>query len=207
MTAQRAARHGQPQSNANGQQSNGNPPSSTFAAQIVGNLASARRLSDTADKQAALRQLLQMILDAERDGDALSEAVEMNVDVNYRLIYTIVRAGLEVLSSENPFDDDREVRVQALNTLAVVELTIGRCPEVLFYVPDSNVSPPRPGGPLFLWLVPHLINLLDLDFDKGVREDAARVLGAALFVQTRTSTLRVRLHPVLKYIQGCIKGI
>ncbi|MCJ1477208.1 serine/threonine-protein kinase M1 [Lambiella insularis] len=205
MTTKRAARNEQPPNPANAQRSNGNPPPSTFAAQIVDNHASARRLSDTTDKQADLRQLLQMILDAKQDGDTLSEAVETNLEVNYRLIYTIVRAGLEVLSSQSPFDDDLEVHVQALNTLAVVDLTIRRFPEVLFCIPSGTDSSVRPGGPLFLWLMPHLINLLSLEFDKEINEAAAKVLGTALSVQTRASTSRTRLHPVLKYIQGCIK--
>ncbi|MCJ1379315.1 serine/threonine-protein kinase M1 [Xylographa soralifera] len=166
MTTHRAARHRQPQSEANGQQTNGYPPPSTFAAQIVDNLASARRLSNSTDNQADLRQLLQMILDADRDGDPLSEAIETSIEVNYRLIYTIVRAGLEVLSSYNPFDNTRDVQVQALNTLAVVDLTIRLYPEVLFWVPSNNDPTVRPGGPLFLWLVPQLINLLGHRFDK-----------------------------------------
>ncbi|MCJ1281221.1 serine/threonine-protein kinase M1 [Xylographa opegraphella] len=207
MTTQRAAKPGQPQSEVNGHQMNGQLPPSTFAAQIVDNLASARRLSDSTDKQADLRQLLQMILDAERDGDPLSEAIETSIEVNYRLIYTIVRAGLEVLSSDNPFDNTRDVQVQALNTLAVVDLTIRRYPEVLFWVPGSNDPTVRPGGPLFLWLVPQLINLLSHGLDKEVSEGTANVLGTTLSVQTRASTSRIRLRPVLKYIRGCIKDL
>ncbi|MCJ1394432.1 serine/threonine-protein kinase M1 [Xylographa bjoerkii] len=207
MAAHRAARYGQPQSEVHGQQANGHPPPSTFAAQIVDNLASARQLSKSTDKQADLRQLLQMILDADHDGDTLSEAIETSIEVNYRLIYTIVRAGLEVLSSHNPFENTRDVHVQALNTLAVVDLTIRRCPEVLFWVPSNNDPTVRPGGPLFLWLVPHLINLLGHRFDKEVSEGAANVLGTMLSAQTRASTSRIRLRPVLKYIQGCIKDL
>ena len=207
MTTQRAARNEQPQGKTNGQQANGHPPPSTFAAQIVDNLASARRLSDSIDKQADLRQLLQMILDADREGHVLSEAIETSIEVNYRLIYTIVRAGLEILSSDDPFDDARNVHVQALNTLAVVDLTIRRSPEVLFWTPNNDDPTGRPGGPLFLWLVPQLINLLNHMFDKEVSEGAVSVLSTMLSVQTRASTSKIRLHPVLKYVQGCIKGM
>ena len=207
MTTHRAARIGQPQSGANGHQTNGHPPPSTFAAQIVDNLASAKRLSSSTDKQADLRQLLQMILDADQDDDPLSEAIETSIEVNYRLIYTIVRAGLEILSSSNPFDNTRDVQVQAQNTLAVVDLTIRRYPEVLFWIPSLNDPTVRPGGPLFLWLVPQLINLLSHRFDKEVNKRTANILGTILSVQTRASTSKFRLRPVSKYIRGCIKGL
>jgi len=198
-------RYDHPQ-NANGDgHANGEPPPSTYAAQIVDNLTSARRRSGSSGNQAHLRQLLQMILDADRNGDALSGAYETSTEVNYRLIYTIVRAGLETLSC-SPFDDQRDVQIQALNTLAVVDLTIRRCPEVLFCDSQNNDPIIRPVGPLFLWLIPHLVNLLSNETNPDIREGAVEVLRTALKVQTRASTSRSRLHPVAKYLQGCING-
>ena len=185
---------------------NGEPPPSTYAAQIVDNLTGARRRSGSSGNQAHLRQLLQMILDADRIGDAISGAYETSTEVNYRLIYTIVRAGLETLSC-SPFDDQKDVQVQALNTLAVVDLTIRRCPEVLFCDPQNNDPVIRPVGPLFLWLIPHMVNLLNHETNQDIRQGAEEVLSTALKVQTRASTSRSRLHPIVKYLQGCINGI
>lgn len=201
----RAGRHDQPRGINGEGYSNGEPPPSTYAAQIVDNLTSARRRSGSTGNQGHLRQLLQMILDADQNGDALSGAYETSTEVNHILIYTIVRAGLETLSC-SPFDDQRDVQVQALNTLAVVDLTIRRCPEVLFCDSQNDNPVVRPVGPLFLWLVPHLVNLLSYETNQDIREGAAEVLSTALKVQTRASTSRTRLHPIVKYLQGCING-
>ena len=201
-----AVRSGQSRSAHAERLTNGDPPPSTYAAQIVDNLTSARRRSSSSNNEAHLRQLLQMILDADRNGEALPGATETSIEVNYRLIYTIVRAGLEVLSPSSPFENYTDVQVQACNTLAVVNLTVRRSPEVLFCTSEINDPITRLGGPLFLWLVPHLINLLRYDIYKEIMEEAEKVLHTALSVQTRTSTLRTRLHPVLKYLQGCTTG-
>ena len=184
---------------------NGDPPPSTYAAQIVDKFTSARRRPHPSDNEA-LRQLLRMILDADHNGKALPGGTETNIEVNYRLVYTIVRAGLEVLFSSSPFEDRTQVQVQACDTLAVVNLTIRRSPEVLFCTSETNDPIIRPGGPLFLWLVPHLVNLFRYDMSKEITEVAEKALRTALSVQSRTSTLRTRLHPVLRYLQGCITG-
>lgn len=205
MMALRAGKHDQPLVGNPEGHANGQPPPSTYAARIVDNLTGARRRSGSSANQAHLRQLLQMILDADRNGDVLSGAHETNTEVNYRLIYTIVRAGLETLFC-SPFDDQRDVQVQALNTLAVVDLTIRRSPEVLFCDPLNQDPVIRPVGPLFLWLIPHLVNLLSHETNQDIREGAEEVLTTALKVQTRASTSRSRLHPIVKFLQGCIDG-
>ena len=204
--AQGAGRSGQSRSSLIQRHTNGDPPPSTYAAQIVDNLTGAKRRSSSGNNEAHLRQLLQMILDADRNGESLPGATETNIEVNYRLIYTIVRAGLEILLTGSPFEDRADVQAQACNTLAVVNLTIRRSPEVLFCTSEADDPITRLGGPLFLWLVPHLVNLLHYDMSREIIEEAEKVLRTALSVQTRTSTLRTRLHPILRYFQGCTAG-
>ena len=180
------------------------PPSSTFAAQIVDGLTKPRQTLKS-DRQANFRQLLQEILDADQN-EGHHTAVETNVQVNSKLIYVTVRAGLEVLPKDNPFDHQADLQKQALNSLAVIDLTIRRSPEVLFFVPERSDNPEKPRTPLFLWLVPQLLKLLGHHHNENLRKAVIRVLGTAISAQRSLSTLRTKIAPIQKYVQGCIKG-
>ena len=184
----------------------GDLPPSTHAAQIVDDLANGNR-GRANDGQALLQQLLREILQSDQDGQALPGAIETGIDVNYRLIYVISRAGLDVLHHENRFDRQLDLQSQALQCLAAIDLTIQRFPNVLFYVPvEIQPQDQQPQGPLFLWLVPQLANLLTRDINDQIRHGIEKTLKKAMTVQTKSLALRTRFHPVLKYIQGCIKG-
>jgi hypothetical protein len=204
--AQRAGRLNLSQRGHSDLQANGEAPASTLAAQIVDNLTSSRRRANPGGYQAHLRQLLQMVLDADQNEDANSGATESSIDENRRLTCIIVKAGLEVLSSSSPFDDQGDVHTQALNTLSVVEITIRRCPEVLFSTSSPHEPAVFPKGQLFLWLFPQFINLLSRNINQQLRDKTGHVLHTALMVQTKATTSKTRLYPILKYLQGCVKG-
>lgn len=185
--------------------SNGEVPPSTYAAQIVDNLTNGSR-GRPSDGQALLQQLLREILQPDHDGQALPGAIETAIDVNYRLIYVIVRAGLDVLHHENPFDHQLDLQSLALQCLAAIDLTIQRFPDVLFFVPLGVQPQDQPQGPLFLWLVPQLANLLNRDISDQIRYEIEKILKRAIHARTKSGSLKTRFHPVSKYIQGCIKG-
>ena len=189
-----------------GPQANDDPPPSTFAAQIVQNLTSHGRRSGRGTGPSHLRQLLQQILDGDRSDDPQAGTIETDLDVNFRLIYVIVRAGLEILSSPNPFDDEEGIRSQALDCLAVISLTIKRSPKVLFHVPSPHEPDVGPKGPLFLWLIPQLISLLRPNSEERLLDAAMTVLKRALVARSGSLILKSRTNPVLKYIRGCING-
>ena len=188
-------------------QANGDPPPSTFAAQIVQNLTSHGRRSGRGTSPSHLRQLLQRILDGDRSDDPQAGTIETDLDVNFRLIYVIVRAGLEILSSPNPFDDEEDIKYQALDCLAVISLTIKRSPKVLFHAPGPHEPDVGPKGPLFLWLIPQLIGLLRPNSDKRLLDAVMTVLKAALVARSGSLSLKSRTNPVLKYIRGCLNGL
>lgn len=181
-------------------------PPSTFAAQIVNNLTDTRRHLNPDSNRAHLRQLLHEILAADRNGDHLAGAIETSIEVNYRLIYVVARAGLEELSSPSPFVDQADRHDQIRDSLAVIELTIRRSSDSLFYSSQNSDLIVHPGGFLFLWLVPHLINLLRSDINEELRASATSVLREALATQTTPISLKIRFNPLLKYVQGCING-
>lgn len=181
-------------------QNGGNPPASTVAAQIVENLTQGQYPVRQPDKEE-FKRLLQEILNPDDDGDDVAESIEINVDVNCRLIYVVVRAGLDSLSNPDAFQDEDELHKQALASLSVVELTVRRSPEVLL----STVHGPQQVGSLYLWLVPKLFIIIGSTEDKDIRRRICEVFkttlsaGKATFKQNKFLVVR-------KYLQGCIKG-
>ena len=182
------------------------PPSSTLAAQIIDNFADADR-QQAPNSQAVLRQLLREILDTDQGVKSSKHSVESNTEINHRLIYVIYRAGVETLDNNDPFNRESDLRTQALDSLAVIDLTIRQSPDVLFYIPQPNGTRNQPDGPLFLWLIPHLTNLLIYPKSTEIQAGAESILKNALSVQNISTASKTRLQPIRKYIQGCIKGI
>lgn len=178
------------------------PPPSTLAAQIVDGLTKRKEHSKHQD-QESFRQLLREILDVD---DEHSDSVETNVEVNHKIIYVVVRSGIEVLFQDDPFNKIDDLLQQGLSSLAVIRLTIQRSPEVLFFRPEIHEPDPKLGGPLFLWLIPILLSLLAWNGDSGIQEAALRALETILKIERKTHFRGMKPKSVLKYIQGCVKG-
>ena len=189
---------------SNDHSSNRDLPSSSIAAQIVDNLTSSTRRR-TPRHEAALWELTSEILKNDLQGDASNANFDESIEVNHSLIYVIFRAGLQTLDSNNPFDPQDHDCTQGLQSLSVIDLTIRRCPVVL-YVHCGHEVRNRPSGPLFLWLIPQLINLLTDKTNNEIRIAAEKTLKTALSTQRHPMASRFRLHPICKYIIGCIKG-
>lgn len=178
----------------------GNPPASTVAAQIVDNLTQGQYPARQPDKEE-FQRLLQEILNPDDDGDETAEPIETNVDVNCRLIYVVVRAGLGSLSNQESFDENDDLHKQAIASLSVVELTVQRSPGVLF----SIIHGSQQVGPLYLWLLPRLFIIFGSTKDKDIRRCVCKVIKAGL-VAEKASFKQNKSLLVQKYLQGCIKG-
>ena len=186
-------------------QPNGEPPQSTLAAQLVNHFTDGKKHSRNQD-QETFRQLLREILNADRQENSRGEANETDSDVNYKLIYVIVKAGLDILNADDPFDEKSELLRQATDSLAAIELTIRRSPEILFIVPSRQDPNPKSSGPLYLWLVPQLLGLAGHARDDGVGDGILRLLTTALLAEGKTHTKGGKMHSIFKYVKGCIKG-
>lgn len=185
---------------------NGEPPASTLAAQIVDDLTRGKPNPKHQD-QVRFRSLLREILDTNNeDGDEIVQGIETNTDVNCRLIYVVIRAGLEASFNGDPFEKQDELNKQALESLSVVELTLRRCPNVLFTVLERGETDLQLDGPLYLWLVPRLFMILGRNEDREVRLGVLRVLQTTLLVGRKGHPKQLKFQLVLKYIQGCVKG-
>lgn len=186
-------------------QHNGEPPRSTLAAQLVNHFTDGKKHSRNQD-QETFRQLLQEVLGSEDEQHPRTEAIETDSAVNYKLIYVIFKAGLEVLDSEDPFRKQDERHKQAVDSLAAIELTIRRNPEVLFAAPSSQENDPRLKGPLFLWLVSELLSLTGKTHDRGITNCVIQLLKTSLINEKKVHSKGGKLNLVLKYLKGCIKG-
>lgn len=181
-------------------QNGGNPPASTAAAQIVENLTQGQYSARQPDKEE-FQRLLQEILIPDDDGDDAAESIERNVDVNCRLIYVVVRAGLESLSNQNGFEDQEEIHKQAIASLSVVQLTVRRSPDVLL----STLHGPQQVGSLYLWLVPRLFIILGSTEDRDIRRRTCEAMKTTL-TAGKASFKQNKFLLIQKYLQGCIKG-
>lgn len=134
-------------SRPNGSHTNGEaPPASTLAAQIVQNQTTTRASQQSGEK-ATFPELLHEILHNP------SATPETDIGVNVQLISVVVEAGLSILSRDDPFAQLDLLIPQATDSLAVVEATIVRQPEVLF-APIGQSGPP-----LIVWLLARLLPL------------------------------------------------
>ena len=179
---------------------------STYAAQIVDNIESVKTKTQLTSSAPHLKDLLQRILEADRRGIFQDGAFDSNLEVNHKLICVIVRACLVFPKPLSSSDDQHDAFEQAKDCLAVIQLTIRKFPEVLYVLLQDEDTYTRPDGPLFLWLIPHLLSLLHFRIERDVRDGAKQVLETMLAVKKTPVTLKSKPLPVHGFIQGCIHG-
>lgn len=186
-------------------QQNGDPPKSTLAAQLVNQFTDGKKHSRNQD-QETFRQLLQEILGTRDEQQSQTETFEPNCMVNYKLVYVIFKAGLESMQPEDPLGQNSDQYKQAIDSLAAVQRTIRRNPEVLFATLPDMESDPQLKGPLFLWLVPKVLSLTGYMKHDAIRNGVIQLLKTAIIVERRLHVKEAKRHGVLKYLKGCIKG-
>ena len=184
---------------------NAEQPQSTLTAQLVSHFTNGKKGPQTQDEEA-FSQLLREILGTENGQVVRREALKMDSDVDCKLIYVIVKAGLEKATLDDPLDGKTGLSRQATDSLAAIDFTIKRNPEVLFVTPQFQELDPRPIGPLYLWLLPKLLALTGRLQDSGITDGVLAVLTTFSINERKTHVQKVISHPVLKYMKGCING-
>ena len=184
---------------------NGDAPSSTLAAQLVQRFTNGTKRSKNQDSEA-FRQLLSEVLGTASDQSFSSETLENDVNINTKLIYVIVKAGLESLPSHSLFDSGSETYSQLVDSLVALEITLSRCPEVLFVKSPNQETQPYGSGSLYQWLLLKLFAFLTnpdiLDGDEGVD----RLLKLCILKDEKLQFTPFKRRPILTYIKGCIRG-
>ena len=81
------------------------PPPSTYSAQIINIIQGALYLTPPANSRSHVRELLSLILQADRQSASLDAALDPSLEVNQKLIIIIFHACLFPPTPADPFVD------------------------------------------------------------------------------------------------------
>ncbi|KAI9844262.1 MAG: serine/threonine-protein kinase M1 [Sclerophora amabilis] len=183
------------------------PPPSTRAAQIVQDLSEVdgNQQEKTREK---LEELITELLGTEGSSLRDENAIDAGLNLNSKLIIVVTRAGLEILCHDDPFANLDYMLPQASNSLLVIESAIERAPKVLFtdVFEDAGASQ-TPPLPLYIWLLPRIIVLLEHENADGLKENLIACLRTVLQETFRCSSTWSESDLVTSYIRCCITSI
>ena len=199
-----AARSGSGRAVLNELHPNSEPPQSTFAAQLVHRITNGERQHRNQDEDT-FKLLIKEVLESENEPSTTANASETNLEVNYKLIYVIVKAGLDALAQDNPFVQYDVLVRQAIESLTAIDITLRRTPSVLFVSPSLNESSQR-DIPLVLWLVPRVISFFAIEDSEGLDKASEKLLTNALSLEEKLHLRGVKHGSLLRYLQGCVSG-
>ena len=186
-------------------QQNGEAPQSTLAAQLVNQLADSKRHPKNED-QETFRHLLHEILDAKSDHGSQTLSHELDSDGDYKLVYVLVKAGLEFQTGDSPFSKQADYSKQAVDSLAAIEATLIRNPDVLHATASTQLLASEYNGVLFLWLVPKLLTITGHCQDEYVSESVLNLFKTTLLLESKMHSNTVHKYVILKYMRGFFKG-
>lgn len=177
-----------------GGHSNGIPPSSTIAAQIVHNASNIHAQRDEATK-VTFGELVKEFLQHPNTDEPDPQLVA--------LICVIAEAGLEGLFKEDPFAKDQQTQ-QGIDSIAALRFILQQKPHLqLSLKQGDDESTPRP--PLILWLYPKLLSLLTHATLQPVHKHVQQLLHLCLDSLTETSTLWRPATTVLQLYKSCVQ--
>ncbi|KAH7552423.1 hypothetical protein BM1_08374 [Bipolaris maydis] len=176
--------------------SNGIPPPSTIAAQIVHNASNVNAQRDEATK-VTFGELVKEFLQHPNTDEPDPQLVA--------LICVIAEAGLEGLFKDDPFAQDQQ-RQQGIDSIAALMFILQQKPHLLVSIKQGD-DESIPGPPLILWLYPKLLGLLTHTTLQPVHKHAQQLLHLCLNTLTQTSTLWRPAAMVLQLYRSCIQCI
>jgi serine/threonine-protein kinase ATR len=179
---------------ANGN-SNGVPPPSTIAAQIVHNASNVHARQGEATK-VSFGELVKEFLQHPNTDEPDAQLVA--------LICVIAEAGLEGLFKDDPFARDQQ-RQQGIDSIAALTFILQQKPHLLMSVREGEDDGiPRP--PLILWLYPKLLGLLAHATLTHVHKHVQQLLNLCLSVLARTSALWRPAAAVSQLYRSCVQS-
>lgn len=173
------------------------PPPSTLAAQLVRNHVDTARGLNQPDTTVTFRQLLQEILNK-------TSVPETDVNVNHKLINVVVEAGLDVLFHNDPFAQWDFLIPQAVDSLAVIQSTIQRQPDILFHTASSDTDQ-HPH--LLLWLFPKLLMLSKHPKAHQLQDPLASLVSLLVLSLSKTLDLWTYAKALLQMLQDCVTDL
>ena len=181
----------------------GDLPTSTLAAQLVNNLTRGKQHSNLQDR-ADFESLLQIF---ESEGKE-RQYVEITEDIegSAKLIDVLVKAGLDALWRDNPFDSRDILLRQASRALTVIGMTFRECSEVIYFQSGRPEVDPKLCAPLYIWLLPKLLAIAGNEHFEQLRKGIAAVVHSIIYVEQKIRSKGERLHQAFRYLQGCVNG-
>ena len=182
------------------------PPPSTAAAQLVDNYHRPG-IRKNREWPNSFGRLLVEILQAGDDSRGAIRASESSIDVNTKVIFVVLEAGLHGNYGADPFLDDRTSSDQVRTILEVIVLTIRRHPQVLLHVPSGQSIKGGFSGPLYLWLMPRIFEISLRPSLRDLRSDVFAVLRSCLLAESSLAVKSTERRSVIsRYFQGCLNG-
>ena len=181
----------------------GEPPHSTLAAQLVNHLTDGRQHSRNQDKET-FRQLLSELLSAESERSSQGQVPDAGDEVDYKLVFVLLRASLDTLIGEEQFSKQSERSKQVIDCLIAVETTLKRSPGVLLIEASGQVPGLDGCGPLFMWFIPKILFIVS----RGpiFKENCLRLLQTILCLERKIHGSGIRKHSITKFVKGCSLG-
>ncbi|KAH6616589.1 hypothetical protein C7974DRAFT_427548 [Boeremia exigua] len=175
---------------------NGVPPPSTIAAQIVHNAANPNSRQDAAAKVTfgeLLKEFLQHPSTDEPDVQLVA------------FICVVAEAGLDGLFKEDPFAQD-EQREQGIRSITAILYLLNQKPHLLFSAKDGeDDGTPRP--PVVLWLFPKLIGLLTRATLHWIHSHVQEMLDFSLTVLTKSTTYSRQVATLMQLYKSSVACI
>ncbi|KAI5867447.1 phosphatidyl inositol 3-kinase [Durotheca rogersii] len=175
------------------------PPPSTLAAQLVGNISTSTR-SSRPDETAELKRFFGIIEDVKNQPDLLKTSKE-RIDHNHMLIYVYTRVVLEGLRWDDPFADKAQLRADALRAVNFLRITIQETPEVLLATADESAFLFRGAEPLWLWMLPKVLRMLGYSQCSDLKDQIELFIRDVFLVASQVGVLWPLLPQFIAYMK------
>lgn len=180
-------------------------PPSTLAAQLVQSITTSGQSNGRPDETNELKRLFGVIERIKNQPEML-KTNEERLEDNHMLIYVYTRLALDGLKWDEPFANYAQLRSEALKAISFLQVTIKETPAVLKYTTDGISFLFRGQEPLWLWLLPRVLQMLGLapclDISPMIQE-----LCRFIIISTHKNGSLLDLQStVMSYFQGNLSG-
>ena len=189
----------------NGNLSNGELPPSTRAAQLAEHFADDKRRPKNHD-QESFQHLLREVLDAETDQTGQEPAFDADVGVHSKLIFVIVRAGIETDGHSNPFSTREQTLALVIDSLKALTITIRKTPSVLYTTQLYATNGRSDGNSVYRWLFPKVLPLFLSFDDVRIQTQIIEILRISIQSEQDQRSLKNSGRPILKYLRSLLRG-
>ncbi|EQL03330.1 phosphatidylinositol 3 [Ophiocordyceps sinensis CO18] len=180
-------------------------PPSTLAAQLVENISASTK-SSRSDESSELKRLF-AVIQRVKDSPGVLKSHGERVEHNHMLIYVYCRVALEGIKLDDPFLDRSHVHSELLKAVTFLRFSIKETPIVLASVDHGQDFLHRGKGPLWAWLLPHLLRILGHDMCTGLEGPIEGLLQYIMMMVYRTSGLWWLRASLSLYLRACLTGL